>query len=394
MDSTLTVRHLLGPGEPLEASEVLAGESRLSNPVTWVVSLRPYAPALPQLRGGELALVAVEHLTRFDPPLAMASVIMQLASRDAAGVAVRGEVDRPAIEAARQADLPLLRLSPDAPLHDIEQAIMRECALHQARREMQPPPDPGVWIDDLLDGRSMSSNETQEAVRRPGYNLAAPYSLAYLSLADETWSGEKGPQEIAHEIEEELRKVAHAKGEAPIVRLYGGGIVILFPPATAGRLLGAIRDHALPCGISRERPLLQASVSLAEARMAAVASARLHEGALTHYSRLRADRLLLMLHQEHANELEAFVEETLGPLLRHDARSAVPLLPTVQSFIEHGSRLRETAADIYIHRNTLAYRLDRAAEILGVDLKEPGTRLAVELALRALPLVRRPTTDC
>ena len=122
--------------------------------------------------------------------------------------------------------------------------------------------------------------------------------------------------------------------------------------------------------------------------MAAVASARLHDGTLTHYDRLGVDRLLLILHQEHADELEAFVEQTLGPLLRHDARSAVPLLPTVRSFIEHGGRLRETAAEIYVHRNTLAYRLDRAAEILGVDLKEPSARLTIELALRAMPLNR------
>jgi purine catabolism regulator len=106
-----------------------------------------------------------------------------------------------------------------------------------------------------------------------------------------------------------------------------------------------------------------------------------------HYAQLGADRLLILLYREHSRDLEAFVEETLGPLLRYDQNSPAPMLPTLQAFVTHGGRLRETASGLYVHRNTLAYRLDRAAEILGVDLKDPSTRLAIELALRALPLV-------
>src|SRR5437867_2013499 len=127
MNYGLTVRDLLLPGEPLDPADVLAGRDRLGNPVSWVVSLRPYPPAFPRLRGGELALVATEHVARLEPPTTLADVVRQLASRDAAGVAVRGEVDRPAVEAAQETGLPLLRLDPEAPLHDIEQAIMRAC---------------------------------------------------------------------------------------------------------------------------------------------------------------------------------------------------------------------------------------------------------------------------
>jgi purine catabolism regulator len=143
----------------------------------------------------------------------------------------------------------------------------------------------------------------------------------------------------------------------------------------------------LACGISTERPLAQAPEAWEEARMAALASAKLHAQRPTHYTSLGADRLLMLLYRDHPGQVAAFVEDTLGPLLRHDARSATPLLPTLRAFIAHGGRLRETAAEIYVHRNTLAYRLDRAAEILHTDLKDPDARLAIELALRALPLV-------
>src|SRR5436305_4849331 len=114
MDNILTVRDLSLPGEPLDPAEVMAGQNRLQNAVSWVVSLRPYPPAFPRLRGGELALVATEHLLRLEPPTTLADVIRHLASRGAAGVAVRGEVDHSAVEAAQESGFPLLHLLPDA----------------------------------------------------------------------------------------------------------------------------------------------------------------------------------------------------------------------------------------------------------------------------------------
>src|SRR4051812_32977696 len=176
----LTVRDLLLPGEPLDPAEVLAGQGRLHNPVTWAVSLRPYPPAFPRLRGGELALVATENLARLDPPTTLTDVVRQLLSREAAGLAVRGEVDPAAVAVAEAGGLPLLLLHPEAQLHDIEQAIMRECALHQARREMLPAVEGDAWIEDLLAGRFASAAEAQSAARRQGYRLATHYTVAYV----------------------------------------------------------------------------------------------------------------------------------------------------------------------------------------------------------------------
>ena len=159
------------------------------------------------------------------------------------------------------------------------------------------------------------------------------------------------------------------------------------------RLIELLERDVVSCGFGREKPVMEAPASFAEAELAALASRLLYGGAPTQYADLRADRLLLFLYRHQPSELRAFVEETLGPLLRHDERSAIPLLPTVEAFTRHGGRLRETSAEIYVHRNTLAYRLDRASEILGVDLKEPSVRLAIELALKALPLVRDLPTN-
>ncbi len=380
--TTLTVGDLILPGEPLDPADVLAGENHLSNTVTWVVSLRPYPPAFPRLRGGELALVATEHIARLDPPTTLANVIAQLASRDSAGVAVRGEIGQLALDAAETAGLPLLQLADDAQLPDIEQAIMRECALYQARREMAPSGDPLSWIEAALEGRLGEEREALDEARRSGYEPSSPISIGLVTHT----------QNIEANLAKQLEKAVKAQGAGsvarPLVRVFGPNLVILLPTGYEEALKRAARVYGVACGISSPKPLQQVGDSMAEAEMSLLASERLHDNRPVLYTEMGADRLLLLLLRDRQPELEGFVKQTLGPLLRHDARSASPLLPTVRAFIEHGGRLRETAAEIYIHRNTLAYRLDRAAEILGVDLKEPQARLAIEIALRAQLLLR------
>ncbi len=387
MDHTLTVRDLLQTGEPLDMAQVLAGEARLSNPVSWVVSLRPYPPAFPRLRGGELALVAVEHLVRLEPPTTLADVVRYLAMREAAGVAVRGEVDAHAVEAARQYALPLLQMPADVPLHDIEQAIMRECALYQARREVLPVEEPTAWVDDLLAGRFGSPAEVQAAARKRGYTLAATCAVACLMPPDRSTSTAPGLMELARKLDVQARHSARRTGQSLIVHPMADSIVLLLPPGADHGLLSTVAGE-VACGLGTQRPLMEAHRSLEEARLAAIASAYLNNCAPTSYATMGADRLLVLLYRYNPEALSSFVEDTLGPLLRHDQRSSTPLIPTLRSFVEHGGHLREAAADMYVHRNTLAYRLDRAAEILGTDLKDPHARLSIELALRALPLVR------
>ena len=189
-------------------------------------------------------------------------------------------------------------------------------------------------------------------------------------------------------LETALKAGGKGAGKTTLAYPYGGGLVVLIAQGMLEPALQLLSESNIPCGVGEERPLLEVPTSLEQARLAATASALLYGSRPVCYANLGVDRLLILLYKEHADELANFVESTIGPLLQHDAGSAAPMLPTLEAFVAHGGRLRETAAELSVHRNTLAYRLDRTAEILGVYLHDPGTRQAVELAIRALPLVR------
>jgi purine catabolism regulator len=132
------------------------------------------------------------------------------------------------------------------------------------------------------------------------------------------------------------------------------------------------------CGVGA--PALDFSAWRASFRQAGQAlemARRLGEREPLYFPDLSVYRLLLQL--EHSPELVAFQENTLGPLLAHE--SADELIATLEAYFQHNGNLSQAAEALYIHRNTLVYRLERIAGIAGLDLDKHETRLAVQLAL-------------
>ena len=69
--------------------------------------------------------------------------------------------------------------------------------------------------------------------------------------------------------------------------------------------------------------------------------------------------------------------------MAHDHKSGGELLRTLDAYIACGGSPLDTAHRLHAHRNTVLYRLDRIAELLGVDVRQPEQRLLFHLALRA-----------
>jgi len=118
--------------------------------------------------------------------------------------------------------------------------------------------------------------------------------------------------------------------------------------------------------------------SFRQAGQALELSRRLGARKPLYFPDLSVYRLLMQI--EHSPELIAFQEEILGALLAHE--SSDELLRTLAAYFEHNGNLSQTAEALYIHRNTLLYRMERIAAITGLELERPDTRLAVQLALQ------------
>lgn len=65
------------------------------------------------------------------------------------------------------------------------------------------------------------------------------------------------------------------------------------------------------------------------------------------------------------------------------------LLETLSTYLEAHCQISETAKRLFVHRNTVVYRLEKCEELLGKSLKDSETTIQIRLALRMKTLLNK-----
>ncbi|MFD7226352.1 MULTISPECIES: PucR family transcriptional regulator [unclassified Streptomyces] len=303
--------------------------------------------------------------------------------------AVRARLVLPAVSAP---PLPVHRLAAE------RAADILAVVLMQARQEDElAARGRGDFLTDLAEGRILAEDAPAQAKVlgfKPGEGPLLPVvmRLAPESAPAGNWAL------LARAVLEELSSVG-----VPVllgVRPVEGRVPLLLGLRTESERT-AVADRvatALRAGVERaglERPGTQppvvvvgvaggwaaASAGLRHAAETATAAQGLPDRAWYDARRLDIDLLLWRL-REHS-DLAAFVDRAIGPLRAHDRTARPALLPTLEVYLAHAGRKAETARELHLNRQTLYNRLARIAELLGTDLDDPQTVLALSLALRA-----------
>ncbi|MEU9881896.1 PucR family transcriptional regulator [Streptomyces phaeochromogenes] len=298
--------------------------------------------------------------------------------------------------------------APNAPLAPVHRIAAERAAgilavvLMQARQEEElAARGRGDFLTDLAEGRIAAEDAPAQA-RVLGFKPGpGPLLPVVMRLADGLPPG-GGWAVLARAVAEELASVG-----VPVllgVRPVEGRVPLLLGLRTeservtvADRVAAALRAGVERAGMQRpgaQPPVVvvgvaggwtAASVSLRHAAETATAAQGLSDRPWYDARRLDIDLLLWRL-RDH-RDLAAFVERAIGPLRDHDNRSRPPLLPTLETYLAHAGRKAETARELHLNRQTLYNRLARIGELLGTDLDDPQTVLALSLALRARRLV-------
>lgn len=97
------------------------------------------------------------------------------------------------------------------------------------------------------------------------------------------------------------------------------------------------------------------------------------------FSELGLERLL---HNHDQQELTEFHNEVLGGLDKLERTLKDELLGTLEKYLFNQCNLKATANMLFLHPNTLRYRLKKAEEILELDLEDFDTKLNLITALK------------
>ncbi|MFD8068772.1 PucR family transcriptional regulator [Streptomyces parvulus] len=292
--------------------------------------------------------------------------------------------------------------SPLAPVHRMaaeRAAGILAVVLMQARQEEElAARGRGDFLSDLAEGRVTAEDAPAQA-RVLGFKPGdGPLLPVVMRLGDALSPAGGGWAVLARAVAEELASVG-----VPVllgVRPVEGRVPLLLGlrtdserAAVADRVAAALRAGVERAGMQRpgaQPPVVvvgvagswvAASAGLRHAAETATAAQGLTDRPWYDARRLDIDLLLWRL-RDHP-DLAAFVDRAIGPLRDHDDRSKPPLLPTLQTYLAHAGRKAETARELHLNRQTLYNRLARIGELLGTNLDDPQTVLALSLALRA-----------
>lgn len=76
----------------------------------------------------------------------------------------------------------------------------------------------------------------------------------------------------------------------------------------------------------------------------------------------------LLYNYKGKSPLEHYCHPALKTLREYDRASNTDLYNTLRTYLEHGKNLRTTAEALFIHRNTLNYRIQRINQLISLDL--------------------------
>lgn len=83
--------------------------------------------------------------------------------------------------------------------------------------------------------------------------------------------------------------------------------------------------------------------------------------------------------------LAEFYEEQIGSLLE-GSKHGIDYVHTLELYFKHNLNIQATAAELFIHRHTLKYRLRQIESRSGSDLNSADARLTLQLAIAAYKL--------
>lgn len=261
----------------------------------------------------------------------------------------------------------------------------------------------GDVVTDLVTGAYASPDSISARAAQLGYDLSEPRDVIVLRIdgfeAVAARLGETRALDLKRRLFDAVQAMVSARSPTSMVAGQNEAVIVLAAQAPKRRGGFGEREPGVIAGELKEELRIQLPDVAVSASIGDRCSApgdysdsfRLAQGALNAMAKLdRRDQVIdarklgvyrLLITAADPGELRDFANRVLGPLLDgNDHRRE--LLDTLRAYVDSGFNQREAARRSFVHFNTVAYRLRRIEELLGLDLDDPQALLDLTFALR------------
>lgn len=101
----------------------------------------------------------------------------------------------------------------------------------------------------------------------------------------------------------------------------------------------------------------------------------------------------LFSHPALRDEISCFVKGLLDPLMKYDTTHQSDLVETLRLFLENDGNYRKTAKAMYIHHNTVRYRIQIISQISNFDVYQGNIKIQYQVAYLLVPLLSKSVSE-
>lgn len=240
----------------------------------------------------------------------------------------------------------------------------------------------------LLDGEQVTQDQVNKRLDILGFR-EKPYT--YVLCIGTRGEGDRQPHRMLSDVLNHMRSLVSGcvfPYNACLVCVYGSDNDINDWDEQAPELAGLLLRENLQAGVSRRiRGLEGLHGCYLQAVNALETGLRLERHELfQRYDSLSSFTLFRMI---PVHELDRYCHEKIRALGEYDAAHGMELCVTLQVYLEQAKSLAKTSEILFIHRNTVRYRIKKCMELMNTELEDGNEIFAYILSLRILEYLRK-----
>lgn len=378
--------------------DVIAGHSHLDNTIRWVYcadSMDSPLTTLNWIMGHELVVLSGSSIAGDgDLDTIIIEYIKRCAKKRVAGVVINLGKYIPQLpeEAIREADrlsLPLMTVPWETRFVEFTKTICTAIVEQAIRDESND-----LLANELLFGEFPLSGNAQLLLEQTGFDRSPGYVVALCRVMrrDHTAAVKQSEQRTA--FSEQLQSACYSKNIPVLQKIVGDSVIAILhqndlSESPLSLLSGVIsnmqrRYPVFSCRIGIGRvchSLCEIPESYQSAQRILNIFRYTDEHMIATYDDIGVYTLLLAVRDEAI--LREYYMHLFAPLIEYDKSNNTVLLGTLFSYIENDASLTQTAKALYIHENTLKYRLNRIRALMNIDPSHLEDQLRISLGMKA-----------
>lgn len=377
--------------------DVIAGAERLDNAVRWVYcadSMDSPLATLNWITGHELVVfsgscIAGEH----DPGSIIVEYIKRCAKKHVAGVVINvgdyiPKIPEEAIRVADRLGLPLMVVPWETRFVEFTKAI---CTAIVEQAMLDESND--TLANELLFGEYPLSGNAKLLLEQNGFDRAAGYYVVICRCIYSEHVSTKKQIEYLSALSEYLQAELQRKNASALFKKLGDSVITILhandsEESYADFFFDIVRamklrypDLRFHVGIGRVcRTLAEIPESYKSAQQVLDIYRYTDGHPVATYDDIGVYSLLLAVHDESV--LREYYTGLFAPLIEYDKGNNTVLLSTLFAYVENDASLTQTAKALYIHENTLKYRLNRIRSLMNIDPSRLEDQVRISIGMK------------